>query len=561
MRWSAQVAIILAAAYVLRLISAVLRTVPRDSRHRKRPRPAARRARNRRAPDRATAVPVCLAGGDHGRGDRMIAAVERPPVDWFALAPELSLLAAAGICLLVAVLVPARASRRLPRSSAPSGSSPPSCFAVLLYDRSPDGESFIGGVIRRPASEAMAALIVAGVGFVAVWIAIAEPLKEHVAEFYALLTAAAAGMIFLAHANSLMTLFLGARVVLDLAVHPVRDRPRAGALAGGGPEIPDRRRVRVRRAPLRLRVVYGATGELQFEKIADAVGTQNWRTTRCSLFGLAMILSPGSGSRSRQRRSTCGRPMSTRAPPDAGDRVHVGRDQGRRADADAARAVHGVPAKRRAFWDDRGCSARLRVARGREPRRAGPDSCEAPARVLLDLARGVHADRDRLAQRARAKALVLLPDPLLGDVAGRVRRRRGAARRARPRRTLENLAGMGWERPLLGASMWAFMLGFAGCRRPAASSGVLRLLGGVRPWLALARHRRIAATAVSLYYYLAVIRALYIRPSAELQFAPAASRRGTSSSTSACGVFVVTVGSFFAGSAAARPRRESDPTL
>ena len=28
--------------------------------------------------------------------------------------------------------------------------------------------------------------------------------------------------------------------------------------------------------------------------------------------------------------------------------------------------------------------------------------------------------------------------------------------------TLENLAGFGWERPLLGVSMWAFMLGFAG---------------------------------------------------------------------------------------------------
>src|SRR5207244_9129507 len=28
--------------------------------------------------------------------------------------------------------------------------------------------------------------------------------------------------------------------------------------------------------------------------------------------------------------------------------------------------------------------------------------------------------------------------------------------------TLENLAGFGWERPLLGVAMWVFMLGFAG---------------------------------------------------------------------------------------------------
>ncbi len=28
--------------------------------------------------------------------------------------------------------------------------------------------------------------------------------------------------------------------------------------------------------------------------------------------------------------------------------------------------------------------------------------------------------------------------------------------------TLDDLAGMGWERPLLGVAMWTFMLGFAG---------------------------------------------------------------------------------------------------
>ena len=39
-----------------------------------------------------------------------------------------------------------------------------------------------------------------------------------------------------------------------------------------------------------------------------------------------------------------------------------------------------------------------------------------------------------------------------------------AARERELRRpvTLDNLGGMGWERPLLGAAMWVFMLGFAG---------------------------------------------------------------------------------------------------
>jgi formate hydrogenlyase subunit 3/multisubunit Na+/H+ antiporter MnhD subunit len=114
--------------------------------------------------------------------------------------------------------------------------------------------------------------------------------------------------------------------------------------------------------------------------------------------------------------------------------------------------------------------------------------------------------------------------------------------------TLENLAGMGWERPLLGVSMWPFMLGFAGLPPTGGFLGKFYVFSAAydRGWLWLVIVG-IAATAVSLYYYLAVIRALYLRPSAELQFAAGGHRRRTSSSTSACSrASVVTVGSFFA---------------
>jgi NADH-quinone oxidoreductase subunit N len=86
--------------------------------------------------------------------------------------------------------------------------------------------------------------------------------------------------------------------------------------------------------------------------------------------------------------------------------------------------------------------------------------------------------------------------------------------------TLDNLAGMGWERPLLGAAMWAFMLGFAGLPPTGGFLGKFYVFSAAydRGWLWLVIVG-VAATAVSLYYYLAVIRALYLRPSAELQFA------------------------------------------
>jgi NADH-quinone oxidoreductase subunit N len=114
--------------------------------------------------------------------------------------------------------------------------------------------------------------------------------------------------------------------------------------------------------------------------------------------------------------------------------------------------------------------------------------------------------------------------------------------------TLENLAGMGWERPLLGASMWAFMLGFAGLPPTGGFLAKFYVFSAAydRGWLWLVIVG-IAATAVSLYYYLAVIRALYIRPSAELQFAAGGQPPRDSLlqvGTAAC--VVVVVGSFFA---------------
>jgi hypothetical protein len=70
---------------------------------------------------------------------------------------------------------------------------------------------------------------------------------------------------------------------------------------------------------------------------------------------------------------------------------------------DAARARDGVPAGG-APLDDRGRRDRLRLARGRQPRRARTDGREADARLLVDLARRLHADRDRREQRARRPA-------------------------------------------------------------------------------------------------------------------------------------------------------------
>ena len=113
--------------------------------------------------------------------------------------------------------------------------------------------------------------------------------------------------------------------------------------------------------------------------------------------------------------------------------------------------------------------------------------------------------------------------------------------------TLDNLAGMGWERPLLGAAMWTFMLGFAGLPPTGGFLGKFYVLSAAYQhgwlWLVIVG---IAATAVSLYYYLAVIRALYMRPTAELQFAAGGQPpRDLLLQIGVVACLAVTVGSFF----------------
>jgi NADH-quinone oxidoreductase subunit N len=89
--------------------------------------------------------------------------------------------------------------------------------------------------------------------------------------------------------------------------------------------------------------------------------------------------------------------------------------------------------------------------------------------------------------------------------------------------TLDNLAGFGWERPFLGLSMWFFLFGFAGL--PVGGGFVAKfyvLSAAYRhgwTWLVVVG---VIATLVSLYYYLAVVRAMFMRPSAELRVAPVA---------------------------------------
>jgi NADH-quinone oxidoreductase subunit N len=115
--------------------------------------------------------------------------------------------------------------------------------------------------------------------------------------------------------------------------------------------------------------------------------------------------------------------------------------------------------------------------------------------------------------------------------------------------TLDNVAGMLWERPFLGFSMVVFMLGFAGLPPTGGFVGKFYAFAAAYrhgwTWLVIVG---VVATAVSLYYYLGVIRSMWARPAGATTLAPVGGSPPRDAllhaAVGAC--LVVTVGSFFA---------------
>jgi NADH-quinone oxidoreductase subunit N len=115
--------------------------------------------------------------------------------------------------------------------------------------------------------------------------------------------------------------------------------------------------------------------------------------------------------------------------------------------------------------------------------------------------------------------------------------------------TLQNLSGFGWERPFHGVAMWVFMLGFLGFPLTGGFWGKIYVFAAAYDsgwwWLIVVG---VVATMVSAVYYLAVVRAMFLRDSAELQLSPAGGSppHDLPLATAVGACVVVTIGSFFA---------------
>ena len=238
--------------------------------------------------------------------------IDKPHVDWFALSPiALDDRARRGCSCSSPSSAEALAHARPRRSSAAPASWPAFVFAILVADKSPNGGADRRRLdLPRPLGRASRRSSIAGCGARRRADRLRRAMREeHIAEYYALLAAAGAGMAFFVQAANLMTLFLGLEwFSIALYVMCAIDIDLVGSLEAGLKYLIVGA---VGSATLLFgsALVYGATGELQLRQ--DRRRREHAR--------LAARARPrdddrrASRSRPRRRRSTCGRPTPTRA--------------------------------------------------------------------------------------------------------------------------------------------------------------------------------------------------------------------------------------------------------
>ena len=467
--------------------------------------------------------------------------IDTPTVQWLPLIPTIALLVAAGVALLSALL-PAWMRKGMSAGAAFAGCVVSAGYAVVVFDESSTPEILLEGTMARDQLAAMGQILIAVTGAVVVLGSWGERRRENHAEYYALLATAGAGMVFFVGAENLMTLFLGLEwFSLCLYILVAIDNERETSLEAGlkylivggfGSAV----------LLFGSALVYGATSELSFPAIAAADPGND-----AFLFaGLAMILAGLAFKVSAAPFHMWtpdvyqGSPTSITAFMSAATKaaalivtlrvlVTAFPEQ-----ADTWTIAVSVLAAISLVWGNLGALAQ------RDVKRILAYSSISHAGFML-MAIAAYSDRG-----AEALLYYLVPYSAMSVgaflvVAARERELQASV-------TLDSLAGMGWERPYHGIALWIFMLGMAGFPLTGGIFGKLFVFSAAYDagdwWLVLIG---VAATAVSLGYYLNVVRCLYMRSGAELRLAPAGGSppRDPALNVAITAAVTVTVGSFF----------------
>src|SRR5205085_321610 len=353
-----------------------------------------------------------------------------------------------------------------------------------------------------------------GVEHVPGWGRTADPARrdDHIAEFYALLLASAAGMTFFVGAGNLMTLFLSLEwFSIALYVMCAIDYGLEGSLEAGLKYLI----VGSFGAAALLfgsALVYGATGTISFHGIATAIAAKGLTGDAFAVTGIALIVA-GLGF----KMSAAPFHMWT---PD----VYEGAPTTVTAWMSSATKVAALlltfrlmttafPQDGRLWGWAFAIVATASLAIGnfaalvqRNVKRILAYSSISHAGFMLIAV----ASANQLGARALMYYLVPYAAMSLGAFAIVAARERELGVPI----TLQNLSGFGWERPFLGVAMWVFVLGFLGFPLTGGFIGKFYVFAAAYDrgwwWLIVAG---VIGTMISAYYYLGIVRAMYFRDS------------------------------------------------
>jgi NADH-quinone oxidoreductase subunit N len=474
--------------------------------------------------------------------------INTPHVDWFSISTILVLLGAAFVALLGAVLVPAAARRAFAASVAVLGFAGGLVTSIWLYVDSADGHLVIANAFYRDRWTMLAQIILCAIGLATALVGaeqVARPRDEHISEFFALVLASAAGMAFFVGSANLMVMFLAlewfsiALYILCAIEYDVEGSLEAGlkylivgsfgsaALLFGSA------------------LVYGATNRIGFADIAKVVGAHGLSGDSLLVLGLAMIIA-GLGFKSSAAPFHMwtpdvyeGAPTTVTAFMSAATKVA--------AFALAFRLLRTAFPQEEHLWS--WAFAAIAVAslaignfaalvQRNVKRMLAYSSISHAGFLLIGLSAG-----SALGGQALMYYLIVYAAMAFGSFAVVAARERELGEPV----TIDNLAGFGWERPFLGVAMWFFLFGFAGLPVGGGFVAKFYVLSAAYDhgwsWLVVVG---VLATLVSLYYYLAVVRSMYMRPSAELQVAGGSPPREPLLHAAVGLALVVSVGSLFA---------------
>jgi NADH-quinone oxidoreductase subunit N len=470
--------------------------------------------------------------------------IDTPTVDWLALSPTLALLAVSGLTLLGGVFYPRHAVRGFAVFVSVAGFAASAVLSAVVFDRSEEGTSLIAESMTRDRFGAAAALLIAVVGLFIALLSWGDGRRDHVGEYYALLAASAAGMVFFVSADNLMTMFLALEwFSISLYVLCALDTHRRESLEAGlkylivgsfGSGI----------LLFGCALVYGATGELGFTAIQEATGADD------PLFvtGMAMIIA-GLGFK------VSAAPFHMWTPD-----VYQGAPTSVTAFMAAATKIAGLAVLYRilvtAFpeqsevWSiavavlaiaSLAIGNLAAIAQSDVKRMLAYSSVSHAGFLLIAVAANSE-------EGATAMLFYLVPyaAATVGAFAVVAAREREQGRAV----TVSSLEGLGWERPFLGVAMWVFVLSMAGFPLTGGFLGKLFVFSAIYDagwwWLVVIG---VLATALSLAYYLNIVRALFMRQGGELPegvVAAGGSPRRDLLLDAAVGAAVfVTIGSFF----------------